>query len=135
MVAEAPLMALAHIGALGLHAPVLLVVGKQERCVEDEAFLQTGGDTTERRTFQQRIYNLFGLHTLLDKYIILLSSGELRKYQLTRALLSEPRILIMDNPFIGLDKETRQQLRELLEQISKERALQIILVLAKDEGS
>jgi molybdate transport system ATP-binding protein len=47
--------------------------------------------------------------------------------------MGDPRVLIMDNPFIGLDKETRQQLREVLEQVSKERDLQIILVLAKDE--
>ena len=42
-----------------------------------------------------------------DKKIILLSSGELRKFQLTKTLLTAPRILIMDNPFIGLDAATR----------------------------
>lgn len=99
----------------------------------EEAFLQTGGDTTERRAFQQRIYDLFGLHTLLDKYIILLSSGELRKYQLTRALLSEPRILIMDNPFIGLDAETRKQLTNLFQELIAHLPIQLILVLAKTD--
>lgn len=99
----------------------------------EDAFLASGKDTEERRAFQQHLYDIFNLHYLLDKYIILLSSGELRKFMLCRSLMGDPRVLIMDNPFIGLDKETRQQLREVLEQVSQERDLQIILVLAKDE--
>ena len=99
----------------------------------ENAFLASGEDTEERRAFQQHLYDIFNLHYLLDKYIILLSSGELRKFMLCRSLMGAPRVLIMDNPFIGLDKETRQQLREVLETVSKERSLQVILVLAKDE--
>ncbi len=99
----------------------------------EESYLQTGSDTVERRAFQKKIYDLFGMRRLLDKYIILLSSGELRKYQLTRALLSGPRILIMDNPFIGLDAETRQQLTRLFEELTGHFAIQLILVLAKTD--
>lgn len=99
----------------------------------DDSYRITGPDTEERREFREHLYDLFAMRYLLDKYIILLSSGELRKFQLIRALMGDPRVLIMDNPFIGLDVDTRQQLRELLEQLSAERALQIILVLSKNE--
>lgn len=101
--------------------------------VLEDAFLRAGADTPERRAFQEHLYDIFNLRYLLDKYIILLSSGELRKFVLCRTLMGDPRVLIMDNPFIGLDKETRQQLREVLETISNEHTLQIILILAKDE--
>ena len=97
----------------------------------EEAYRMSGEDTPARRDLQQHLYELFHFEPLLDKYIILLSSGEMRKFQLARTLLSEPRVLIMDNPFIGLDKETREQLKELLVLVSKEKALQIILVLSK----
>lgn len=97
----------------------------------EEAFLLSGDDTPERRTMQHHLYKLFHFESLLDKYIILLSSGEMRKFQLIRTLLSEPRVLIMDNPFIGLDAETRDQLKELLNVISHEKALQVILILSK----
>ena len=97
----------------------------------EEAYRMSGEDTPARRALQQHLYELFHFEPLLDKYIILLSSGEMRKSQLARTLLSEPRVLIMDNPFIGLDKETREQLKELLVLVSKEKALQIILVLSK----
>lgn len=99
----------------------------------NDTYRITGEDTPERQSFREHLYDIFNLRYLMDKYIILLSSGELRKFQLAKALMGDPRVLIMDNPFIGLDKETRQQLREVLETLAKERALQVILILAKDE--
>lgn len=97
----------------------------------DEAYKLSGEDNEEHRKLRQHLYKLFHIEHLLDKYIILLSSGELRKVQLIRTLLSSPRVLIMDNPFIGLDAETRDQLKALLSVLSKENALQIILVLSR----
>ena len=99
----------------------------------EEAYHLSGSDSPEHRHLQEELYTLFHLDQLLDKYIISLSSGELRKFQLTKVLLSDPRVLIMDNPFIGLDAETRAQLAHLLKTLSEERALQIILVLSKDD--
>ena len=99
----------------------------------EEAYQMAGEDTPERRELQRHIYQLFHMEHLMDKYVILLSSGELRKFKLASTLFSEPRVLIMDNPFIGLDAETRDQLKELLKNLSAERALQIILVLSKSD--
>ena len=39
----------------------------------------------------------------------------------------------MDNPFIGLDAQTRDQLKDLMTMLAKEQGLQIILVLAKTD--
>ncbi|MBO4314590.1 MAG: ATP-binding cassette domain-containing protein [Prevotella sp.] len=99
----------------------------------EEAYRQSGEDTKERRALQEHLYDLFHLRSLLDKYIILLSSGELRKFQITKILLAMPRVLVLDNPFIGLDANTRDQLRDLLRTISSENALQVILVLSKSD--
>jgi molybdate transport system ATP-binding protein len=74
---------------------------------------------------------MFELHPVLDKYIISLSSGELRKFQLTRTLLSAPRVLILDNPFIGLDAKTRDLLSGLLERLTQITELTVILILSK----
>ncbi len=99
----------------------------------EEAFLSSGNDTPERRDFQRKIYELFGLNGLLDKYIILLSSGELRKTELAKALFGQPRVLIMDNPFIGLDSATREQLKTLLGELTSTMQLQIVLILSKTD--
>lgn len=79
------------------------------------------------------LYDLFGVEAMLDKHIILLSSGELRKFQLTKTLLSGPRVLIMDNPFIGLDAKTRDLLHVLLCRLTEMTRLQVILVLSKTD--
>ena len=99
----------------------------------EEAYQLAGEDTPERRALQKHIYEIFHLEPLLDKYIILLSSGELRKYKLASSLFTNPKVLIMENPFIGLDKDTREQLKELLRMLAQEQELQIILVLAKTD--
>ena len=99
----------------------------------EKTYHMAGEDTPERRALQSHLYQLFHIEHLMDKYLILMSSGELRKYQLTKALLTDPRVLIMDNPFIGLDAETRDQLKELLSLLARERHLQVVLVLSKTD--
>lgn len=98
----------------------------------EKAFALTGDDTSERRALQRRLYDLFRMRASLGKYIISLSSGELRKLKLTELLLASPRVLIMDNPFIGLDAETREQLQTLLSTLP-EMGIQLILVLSKSD--
>lgn len=78
----------------------------------------------------QHFFRLFNLAPLLDKKIILLSSGELRKFQLIKALLTVPRLLIIDNPYIGLDVDARHSLNALLDELAALENLQIILVLS-----
>ncbi len=91
--------------------------------------LQGVGDEALR----EELFTLFNLRPVLDKYIITLSSGELRKFQIARALFSKPRVLILDNPFIGLDAQTRDQLSDLLGRLAASWKLMIILVMSRWE--
>ena len=75
--------------------------------------------------------SLFGIHDLLEKRVISLSSGELRKFLITRALMSEPQVLILDNPFIGLDEKSRRSLDTMLAGLREKKGLQVILVLSQ----
>lgn len=77
-----------------------------------------------------KLFELFGIEHLMDKRVILLSSGELRKFQLIKALASAPRLLIIDNPFIGLDAEARDLLKMLLKELSDLEHLQVVLVVS-----
>lgn len=77
------------------------------------------------------LLEIFDMESLLDKPVILLSSGELRKFQMAKALLSAPRVVILDNPFIGLDAPTRQSFRQLLEDLIRKTRLQVMLVLSR----
>ncbi|ECO0423298.1 ATP-binding cassette domain-containing protein, partial [Salmonella enterica subsp. enterica serovar Typhimurium] len=56
----------------------------------------------------------FGISALLDRRFKYLSTGETRKALLCQALMSEPELLILDEPFDGLDVTARQQLAQRL---------------------
>lgn len=81
----------------------------------------------------QEIVESFNLRDLFPKKMVFLSSGELRKVQLARTLFKQPRILILDNPLIGLDHNTRILFLELLDKLSQQPDLQIILVIPTGE--
>lgn len=78
----------------------------------------------------QEILSFFGIEDLLPKRLIFLSSGELRKFLVVRSLLNHPRILILDNPFIGLDASSRNILVTMLEQMAKLDNVQVVLLLS-----
>ena len=99
--------------------------GQELSAAEHELELQ------KRHKLREKLAEIFHLDALSDKYIISLSSGELRKFQLAKALGSNPRVLILDNPFIGLDAATRQELSLLLDTLTRETDLLVILILTK----
>lgn len=86
---------------------------------------------TPESEWKKNLFDLLGVEDMMDKYIVSLSSGELRRFQLVKALLSQPRVLILDNPFVGLDAFTRELLRALLEKMIQTMSLQMILVLSR----
>jgi molybdate transport system ATP-binding protein len=74
-----------------------------------------------------RIVKQLGLAYLLERGIRFLSTGEMRKAVIARALLQSPRLLILDEPFDGLDVAARSRLAEIINNLMSAR-LQIILV-------
>ncbi len=99
----------------------------------ERSFLLSGPDTAERRQLQRHLYSLMGMEPLSDKIVIALSSGELRKMQLVKTLMANPRTLILDNPFIGLDIEARTMLSEQLQQLRQQGMTLYLLVARPNE--
>ena len=64
---------------------------------------------------------------LLDRGIRFLSTGEMRKIMIARALIRSPHLLILDEPFDGLDADARRRLAEIINNLM-DAARQIILV-------
>ena len=93
--------------------------------LEKEAASSREPEAAARRL--RELTALFGLEPLLDKPLVTLSSGELRKFQLTRALLGGPEILVIDNPYIGLDPHTRALLTQLLGRLAATTTLVLVL--------
>jgi molybdate transport system ATP-binding protein len=77
------------------------------------------------------ILNLLKIKDLLDYEIIKLSNGQTRKMYIAKALLGQPDILVLDNPFLGLDEEARLVLKKVINTLISDGAdegQQIILI-------
>ncbi len=69
----------------------------------------------------------FDLWHRKDAPLLQLSSGEHKKIQLTKALLLRPQLLILDNPYTGLDVQSRSNLNEFLD-VACEEGMQLIMI-------
>jgi molybdate transport system ATP-binding protein len=76
-----------------------------------------GVDAHTYEVRRRRAVRLLGISHLLGRKVIHLSNGEGRKVLLARALMQAPRLLILDDPFGGLDRASRKAFRECLETI------------------
>lgn len=69
----------------------------------------------------------FGLNHLLDQGLRFLSTGETRKVLIVQALMSQPDLLILDEPCTGLDSDSRQVLYDSLLSL-KQQGLSLLLL-------
>jgi molybdate transport system ATP-binding protein len=75
----------------------------------------------------------FGLGALLQRGVRQLSSGELRKVVLARAVMRDPRLLVLDEPFAGLDEKARAALRKTLDELALGGVQLVVVVSRRDE--
>lgn len=79
---------------------------------------------TDKPSRQQQIEALLAqtnLTAVADKAVAHFSGGMRQRFGIAQALLGDPKLLILDEPSAGLDPEERQQLHNLLAEISRDR--------------
>lgn len=76
----------------------------------------------------RQLAQLFGIEYLLDRRFKYLSTGETRKTLLCQALMAQPDLLVLDEPFDGLDTASRASLAALLEGLHQQ-GYTLVLVL------
>lgn len=79
-----------------------------------------------------RWIDVLKLRDVFDRPLLQLSNGENKRLQLARSLETKPDVLILDNPFLGLDTSGRQILEDVMSELIRE-GVQIIFLTASAE--
>jgi len=91
-----------------------------------ELAYRDGADGVDRARVDELV-GTFGLAPLLDRAFRKLSTGETRKLMLVRALSQRPELLVLDEPFDGLDADTHAGLHGLLADLAPSVRMVIVL--------
>jgi zinc transport system ATP-binding protein len=71
---------------------------------------------------------LMDIAHLKDKLVGALSGGQQQRVFLSRALVSDPELLILDEPSTALDPKTREHFFELVEKLNKDKGVTLIII-------
>src|SRR5207253_5081144 len=71
--------------------------------------------------------NTLGLDELLDRPVWTYSGGERRRLEIARALVSEPQVLVLDEPTVGLDPRIRHELLDVIGRLRDRNEITILL--------
>jgi molybdate transport system ATP-binding protein len=75
-----------------------------------------------------QVLALLGLEPLLERGVSRLSGGERQRVAIGRALLSQPRLLLMDEPLASLDQDRKAEVLPYLERLHEELSIPILYV-------
>jgi molybdate transport system ATP-binding protein len=104
--------------------------------VENINPFEVGGRRGDPRRFQEnrrRYSRWLGVGPLLRRKLISLSNGEQRKVLLVHTLLRSPRLLILDDPFGGLDAATRARLKTVIHRLMRAGLPVLVITQRPDE--
>ncbi|MFL6729994.1 MAG: LPS export ABC transporter ATP-binding protein [Sphingomicrobium sp.] len=79
----------------------------------------TEPDRHARRERLEQLLGEFGIGALRDSPAMALSGGERRRCEIARALAAEPSIMLLDEPFAGIDPISIADIRELVRELKK----------------
>lgn len=94
--------------------------------------IRTGSRAEKQRAAAEQLRR-FRLEGLEKRYPAQLSGGQAQRVALARILASQPRAILLDEPFSALDAKIRQQMREELKKIQSDLGITVVFVTHDQE--
>ena len=85
------------------------------------------GMKDEDRQKVEETLKLFGIYELKDRKIGQLSGGQSQRVFLAKAMVAEPKLLLLDEPTSGVDTTSKKEFYNILDHLNKERGITVIL--------
>jgi cobalt/nickel transport system ATP-binding protein len=95
--------------------------------------LNYGLEKTRAEALARDVIGRLNIESLQGKIVHYLSGGEKKKVALAGALVMEPELLILDEPFTGLDPVSRRDLVRILNELNGEKGVTLIMTLHEVE--
>lgn len=77
----------------------------------------------------ERVLSILGLKKLSLRYINELSGGEFQKVVIARALVQQPKVILLDEPTNNLDPKNQFEVMDIIKKISKRKGISSIIVM------
>jgi len=91
--------------------------------------LNYGIERKKAEAMAKAVIEKLSLESIQKRIVNYLSGGEKKKVALAGALVMEPDLLILDEPFTGLDPVSRRDLIQILNELNKEKGITFIITL------
>jgi ABC-type sugar transport system ATPase subunit len=98
------------------------------RVYENIESMLSNEDLKSKKEKAQKMMNFLRIDHLANKKVVELSGGEQQRVALARAIITEPEVLLLDEPFSQLDALLKTQFRADLKRLNKEMGITVILV-------
>ena len=101
--------------------------------VEKNIYFGINRKNKSRRIKPKKIIKLLNIGNLLDKYPHQISAGEAQRVSLIRSLISNPDLLLLDEPLSNIDENFKEEIQVKLKQILKDYKITTIIVTHDSE--
>ena len=107
---------------------------RAEEVLDTLARLSGLSNKRHRRARVAETLEQVGLASVADRKVKKLSGGMVRRLGVAQALVHEPRVLIVDEPTVGLDPEERMRFRQVMTRLGRDRTILLSTHIVADLG-
>jgi branched-chain amino acid transport system ATP-binding protein len=116
---------------LSVRQNVLAGLARHGRTTFLENIFRLGRDREERATFEaraDRVIHFLGLESQRDTVVSTLPYGIQKRVDLARALVADPKLLLLDEPMAGMNQDEKQEMSRVIAEVNRTFGTTVVLI-------